>query len=175
MVTKIAKKEKIFYPMKTIENAPKETISYDTISRESENSDFIKINVSHLALKSSKFNFKLENNITECLKSFYVQETNNTDGRLLAALKNYILGPKDNLKCTLCCFDRIDLSEMRKKNTSDNGYAKRENDKDMRFCNKEVLHEVALHILSFDPFCPEYTKQFYPNCNPSKSEHNLNL
>lgn len=163
--------DKIFYPLK-INDESKETISYSNISKASENSDNTKLNIGRLATADdNNLKHSEQNEVTVCLKSFYVNETNDGEGRLISALRHYALGPKDILKCTLCCFDRIDLSDMKSKNPNEKSFNKAEKEnKQMHFCRKEILQEVALHILSFDPFCKEYCNQFYPNFKSDRSE-----
>jgi hypothetical protein len=63
---------------------------------------------------------------------------------VIEKLKSYTLGPRDKLKCSLCCFDSIDLSGFKENHCT-------KTCQDTLFCNKDVLKEVALHIKSFDP------------------------
>ena len=112
-------------------------------------------------------------NVIKVLKEFYVETSYNAFGLLMSVLKSYSLGPLDDLKCILCCIEKVDLSGFieRHKRQSGNKCTTSTTSNDVflntngnKFCNSQKLENVAKYVSLFNPFCDEYCKTFYPNC-----------
>ena len=119
--------------------------------------------------------------VVKVLKEFYVETNFNGYGLLLNVLKCYSLGPLDEFKCILCCIEKIDLCGFIERHTRKcNKYCDSSTDIFLnttgnKFCNMDKLENVAKYVSLFNPFCEEYCKKFYPNCEKKPlNSYNIN-